>query len=123
MALAIPGGLGLFSTLQEAFRHPTADGRLRLCKHVHDFLEDFCWLAKEVRARPTRIDEIIPNTVADAFGACDAAGPGMGGVWFIPTETKVIPVLWHDLFLTAIQKLTKTTSTQKVLISTVINGA
>ena len=45
MVLAIPGGKGLFSTLQEAFRHPTDGGRLKLTKNVHAFLADFRWLA------------------------------------------------------------------------------
>jgi hypothetical protein len=41
MVLAIPGGSGLFSTLQEAFRYPACAGRLKLNKNVHAFLEDF----------------------------------------------------------------------------------
>ena len=54
MALAIPVAKGLFSTLQEAFRHPKPDGnRLRLHKGVHDFLEDWRWLANNIADRPT----------------------------------------------------------------------
>lgn len=37
MAVATPGSGGLFSTLQEAFRHPEDQQRLRLHKRVHDF--------------------------------------------------------------------------------------
>ena len=39
--LALPGGRGLFSTLQEAFWHPTTDNRLKLTPAVHNFLTDF----------------------------------------------------------------------------------
>ena len=41
MVMAIPGARGLFSTLQEAFRHPEEPHRLKLRQHVHDFLADF----------------------------------------------------------------------------------
>jgi len=105
MTMAIPGGQGLFSTLQEAFRHPEKDGRLRLRQHVHDFLQDFRWLAKDIAARPTRIAEAIPAVVPDTLGANDAAAAGMGGVLFVPDEHgSIIPLLWRQKFASSVQR-------------------
>jgi hypothetical protein len=85
MSLALPGTRGLFSVLQEALRHKSLDGkRIRLRQHVHDFLDDFCWLASEVAICPTSIDEIIPQPPT-TYGATDASGKGMGGVFFLPS--------------------------------------
>ena len=94
MSIAIPGARGLFSLLQEAFRHVEADRpRIRLTKAVHGFLDDFCWLANDVASRPTRIAELVPSNPA-LLGACDAAGTGMGGIAFIPAEDETVtPIL------------------------------
>ena len=82
MAISIPGANNLFSLLQEAFRHQDKDRpRIRLTQDVHVLLNDFRLLAQDVSSRPTRIAEIIP-TMPTVIGACDAAGPGMGGVFF-----------------------------------------
>ena len=99
MLLAFPGGRGLFSTLQDAFRHHTLDGRLKLSAAVHDFLNDFRWLAKDLGARPTRIAELTPLPES-TLGACDASGSGMGGVHFVPTPcgTQLQPYLWRAPF-------------------------
>jgi hypothetical protein len=84
MSLALPGTRGLLSVLQEALRHKSHDGkRLRLCRPVHDFLDDFRWLAKEVGSRPTSIDELVAQPPS-TFGATEASGLGMGGVFFLP---------------------------------------
>ena len=54
MLIAIPGACGLFSLLQEAFRHVEADRpRIPLTKAVHGFLDNFCWLANDIASRPT----------------------------------------------------------------------
>ena len=104
MSIAIPGARGLFSVLQEAFRHVEKDRpRLRLTKQVHDFLADFKWLANDISSRPTRIAELIPDTPA-TLGAVDAAGEGMGGVHFVPTEGRIVPILWRRKFPTIIQQ-------------------
>ena len=104
MSIAIPGARGLFSVLQEAFRHVEKDRpRLRLTKQVHDFLADFKWLANDISSRPTRIAELIPDTPA-TLGAVDAAGEGMGGVHFIPSEGRIIPILWRRKFPLNIQR-------------------
>ena len=64
MSIILPGLVGLFSLLQEAFRHedPTRP-RLNLSKALRGFLEDFCWLAKDVATQPTRIAELVPDPV------------------------------------------------------------
>jgi hypothetical protein len=95
MSLALPGTRGLFSVLQEALRHQSSDDkRLRLRRPVHDFLDDFRWLAKEVGSRPTSIDEIVAQPPATC-GATDASGLGMGGVFFLPGGR---PYLWRRYF-------------------------
>ena len=104
MSVAISGAPGLFSLLQEAFLHVEAD-RPRICltKAVHGFLDDFRWLANDVASRPTRIAKLVPSNPG-LLGACDAAGPGMGGVAFIPSEfDTVVPILWRKPFLKSVQ--------------------
>ena len=101
MSIAIPGCVGLFSILQEAFRHEEKDRpRLRLTKTLHGFLDDFRWLADDLVSRPTRIAELIPDRNPRTEGACDAAGSGMGGVHFIPDAESggVVPILWRHPF-------------------------
>ena len=104
MSVALPGCTGLFSILQEAFRHEEQGReRLRLTKTLHGFLDDFRLLAQELTSRPTRIAELIPDREPRTEGACDAAGSGMGGVHFIPASTDagdedVVPLLWRERF-------------------------
>jgi hypothetical protein len=104
MSVALPGCTGLFSILQEAFRHEEQGReRLRLTKTLHGFLDDFRLLAQELTSRPTRIAELIPDRVPRTEGACDAAGSGMGGVHFIPAsidagDEDVVPLLWRERF-------------------------
>lgn len=105
MSVAIPGCKGLFSILQEAFRHEeTERPRIRLSKTLHGFLDDFRWLAKDLASRPTRIAELIPDREPATNGACDAAGAGMGGVHFVPTTSSEIPLLWRQPFPDWIRK-------------------
>jgi hypothetical protein len=74
MSLALPGTRGLLLILQEALQHRISDGkRLRLRRPVHDFLDNFRWITKEVGSRPTSIDEIIAQPPA-TFGATDSSG-------------------------------------------------
>eukprot|EP00536_Pseudo-nitzschia_multiseries_P016764 jgi/Psemu1/47643/gm1.47643_g len=78
MALAIPGSLGLFFILQEAFRHQEpSKQRIPLTKRIHSFLHNF-------KNRPIRIEELVPNVFLANMGACDAPGTGMGGIHFVP---------------------------------------
>jgi hypothetical protein len=95
MSLALLGTCGLFSVLQEALRHKSHDGkRLQLRRPMHDFLDDFRWLTKEVASRPTSIDELVPQNPS-TFGATNASGLGMGGVFFLPGGR---PYLWRKDF-------------------------
>jgi hypothetical protein len=86
MTLALPGARGLFSLLQEAFRHKHKH-RIRLSAGVHDALDDFRWLHRDLANRPTRLYEIVPSAPT-IVGSHDASGHGAGGVWF-PTATAV----------------------------------
>ena len=106
MSIAIPGAKGLFSLLQEAFRHEeTGRHRLRLTGKLHSFLQDFRWLASDIAARPTRIAELIPDLLPATLGACDAAGTGMGGIHFIPGPSGAItPILWRAPFPQWVQR-------------------
>ena len=78
MILAIPGGVGCLSWIQEHVKQ--AGDRVYLNKHFHDALDDFRWLAKDVGGRPTRLGEIVPE-VPLFTGTSDASGRGAGGVW------------------------------------------
>jgi hypothetical protein len=86
MALALPGARGLFSLLQEAFRHKQKH-RIRLSAGVHDALDNFRWLHRDLATRPTRLYEIVPSKPT-LIGSHDASGHGAGGVWF-PTASAV----------------------------------
>ena len=105
MSIAIPGSAGLFSVLQEAFRHEESNRpRLRLTKTLHGFLDDFRWLARDLASRPTRIAELIPDPLPHTEGACDAAGVGMGGIHFVPGDDgSITPLLWRQQFPSWIQ--------------------
>jgi hypothetical protein len=103
MVLAVPGLRGLFSLLQEALRHEDRR-RIRITPHMHDFLDDLRWLVRDLHSRPTRLREIV-DTDPGSRGASDAAGPGMGGILFIPTrDNKIIPLLWRAPFPPDIQR-------------------
>ena len=99
MATAIPGSKGLFSLLQEAFRHEEQHrARLRLNKGVHVFLDNFRWFTKELASRPTRVAELVPTTPG-VLGACDASGEGMGGVFFAPdANNRIRAFVWRHQF-------------------------
>jgi hypothetical protein len=108
MTLAIPGGTGMFSHLQEALRLKDKS-RVKLNRAVHDQLADLEFLTQSLGDRPTRIAEIVP-TEPTHVGACDAARPGMGGVWVppppsassLPSET-IPPMVWRESFPRNIQ--------------------
>ena len=55
--------------------------RVALNKGVHQALDDFRWLLKDIASRPTRIAEVVPLN-SSAEGHHDASGTGAGGVWF-----------------------------------------
>ena len=93
MALAIPGGRGLFSTLQAGLTY-SDKFRVRINRHVRAHLTDMEHLAHSLGKRPTRLAEIVPDDPV-AIGACDASGKGMGGVWF---SLDLPPLLWRATF-------------------------
>jgi hypothetical protein len=99
MVLGIPGGRGLFSTLQHGFRQ-SDKFRIRIDSNMQAQLVDFEILAQDLAYRPTRIAEIVPD-LPSATGAVDASGIGMGGVWFANGQA---PVLWRAKFPGDIQK-------------------
>ena len=101
LAPALPGARGLFSTLQDALTR-RSHKRVRLTRQVHDSLADFRALADSLRARPTRIRELVPVGPPAAHGACDASQRGMvGGVWFVHGMP---PEVWRTEFPAAIQR-------------------
>ena len=100
MSLALPGACNMFGRLQNAIS-VTSKTRVDLNKGVHQALDDFRWIAKDITERPTCLAELIPLTPA-AEGHHDASGKGAGGAWF-PADTlqpregweSNIPVLWR----------------------------
>jgi hypothetical protein len=99
MVMAIPGGQGLFSTLQAGFKHSDRH-RIRIDRCVRENLDDMEILAKSLADRPTRLAEIVPDDPV-GIGASDAAGPGMGGVVF---AQDLAPLLWRAPFPDHIQQ-------------------
>ena len=101
MAIALPGSRNLFSRLQHAMTLRQNKHRISLRRGVHQALDDFRWLVKDLEARPTRLAEVVPlRPVAD--GHHDASGAGAGGVWW-PSEfatpragwSSTKPILWR----------------------------
>ena len=97
MSIGIPGSRGLFSLLQEGFRH--ADKyRIRITPAMRHQLDDFEWLANDLASRPTELAEIVPDHPV-AVGPHDASGEGMGGVWLpAVTNSNLTPILWRERF-------------------------
>ena len=83
MSLALPGARNIFSHMQHAMSSKLK-GRVALNKGVHHALDDFRWMLKDIKNRPTRIPELVP-LAPSAEGHHDASGHGAGGVWF-PSE-------------------------------------
>jgi hypothetical protein len=51
-----------------------------------------------------RIAKLIPSTILATLGAQDAAGPGMGGVHFVPLpDGSIQPMLWRSPFPLEVQ--------------------
>ena len=54
---------------------------ISLKKGVHQALNDFRWLLKDISKRPEQIAEVVPLNPS-AIGYHNASGEGVGGVWF-----------------------------------------
>ena len=80
MALALLGARNLFSQMQHTLTNKIKT-RVALNKGVHQALDDFRWLLRDISLRPTRIAELVP-LLSSAEGHHDASGKGAGGVWF-----------------------------------------
>lgn len=78
MIIAIPGGVGCLSWLQERLK--SAPERIYLNNQFKDAIDDFRWLADDITSRPTRIGEVVPE-VPVYVGCSDSSGLGTGGVW------------------------------------------
>jgi hypothetical protein len=100
MVLALPGGKGMFSTLYTGLIQ--APHRLRITPPLRDALHDLSLLAHDLSSRPTRFGEIV-DTFPAAYGAADASGAGMGGVWLSHDETHQ-PLIWRSAFPLHIQR-------------------
>jgi hypothetical protein len=103
MTLAVPGLRGLFSLLQEAFRHKQ-QGRIRLTNNLHDFLDDIRWIVKDLEHRHTHLHELVPEPAPFILGATDACAKGMGGVFYLPHGTHYTPCLWRQPFPEEVQR-------------------
>jgi hypothetical protein len=96
MVLAIPGGKGLFSILQEVLRNKCDHGtRVHISQPVHRVFQDFIWLAEDITRRPKRTAEITPKAKPDTLGAQDTSAMGMGGIHFVRNKDGTAqPLLW-----------------------------
>jgi hypothetical protein len=99
MLLAIPGGRGLFSTLQHGLKFSDRH-RVRISPSIRSHLDDFEILANSIASRPTHFAELVPD-LPTCIGACDASLAGMGGVWFLPDGRNII---WRQPFPSAVRK-------------------
>ena len=99
MALGLPGAQGLFSLLQEAFRHKDLSAAwINLTPAVHDVFTNFRHLCATLADCPTRIAELVP-TSPTVVGACYASGTGMGRVFFAADDAgRITPFLWRQPF-------------------------
>jgi hypothetical protein len=79
---AIPDLVGLFSALQLAHNHSTAN-RVRITALLHSHIATFASLAASLCCRPTHLAEIMPESPALA-GTTDTTKAGMGRVYFDP---------------------------------------
>ena len=77
MSIALPDSRNMFGRLQDALSKGSKT-RIDLSKGVHQALDDFRWLAKDLTSRPTRLAELIPLAPV-AEGHHDASGSGAGG--------------------------------------------
>ena len=59
MIIAIPGGVGCLSWLQEHIKE--SGERIRLNAHFHDAIDNFWWLAHDIGSGPARIAEVVPE--------------------------------------------------------------
>ena len=100
MSTVLPGSVGMFSLLQEAFQHEDPNRpQLNVSKALHDFLDDFWWLTNYAAICPARIAEYVLDIAPLTIGACDAAGTGMGGIRFAPAPNgSITPLLWRQCF-------------------------
>ena len=68
---------------------------------VHDFLDDFWWIAGTLHDCPTHIHKVVPTSPV-IVGSTNASGLGMGGAYFIPAPWSTPerpdyhPYLWHQ---------------------------
>ena len=99
MLLAISGGAGLFSQLQQALKSSKSN-RVRLSQAARDHLNDLYQLALDVANRPTRLAELFPVDPGHILGACDAAKSGMGGIFF---DEQGQPYAWRQDFPLSVQ--------------------
>ena len=116
MSAALPGSRGLFSVLQASLSKADRN-RVRLSPAVHHMLQDFRAVADLLQARPTRMHELVP-TAPTYFGACDACGQDMGGVWF-HTSPHIVhpPLLWRQSYDRRTQRALITADRPKGTIS------
>ena len=94
----VPGSEGQFSLLQAALREKK-DNRVRLNETTHHQLNTFVDLLADTD-RPTYLEELVAGDPHN-IGACDAAKPGAGGVWFTEDDQCL---LWRLPFPEDIQQ-------------------
>ncbi|KAL7576529.1 hypothetical protein ACA910_018027 [Epithemia clementina (nom. ined.)] len=102
MVLGVPGGQGLFSHLQVALTR-CDHHRVKLHAEAQHAIADFLLLAHDLTQRPTRLTELFPATPPHHVGACDAALPGMGGVWLPGPADSHPPLVWRQPFAPSVQ--------------------
>lgn len=102
MSLVVLSLKGLFSLMQDAFRSEHHK-RIQLTTGLHDFLDDLQHLTADLTHCPTKYRDLVP-TDPIVISACDAAGPGMGGVFFQGQNDQQQAYLWRKPFPLSVQQ-------------------
>ena len=87
MSIALPGSHNMFGRLQNAL-FKGSKTRIDLSKGVHQALDNFRWIAKDLTSRLTHLAKLSPLAPV-AKGHRDASGKGTGGVLFPGDELQL----------------------------------
>jgi hypothetical protein len=96
VALILPSTKGLFSAINKALKGDPKTIGLGKASEVRASFLDLAHLVATLGARPTHVQELVPND-EHYVGYCDACNAGAGGVWF-SGELHLDPVVWRVAF-------------------------
>ena len=99
-ALCLSAGQTLMMPLHMALRGTLRDTGCGKNPEVHESLDDWLQLIKDLGSRPTGVHKIVFMAL-NYYDYCDACKTGAGGVW-LPLELDLDPFVWTVKWLTDI---------------------